>query len=100
MQGNFRGCGRGRRELVEVVQTPGKGWDGSDFRKAAGEVRGDSGEPGPAGPEGWVFWIETGGEVPWCVKDTGRKRQTEKEQPGRWGEPEQWVQELPWRSSG
>ena len=25
------------------------GWDGSDLRKAAGEVRGESGEPRPAG---------------------------------------------------
>ena len=27
MRGNFRGCGRGRWELVEVVQTPGMGWE-------------------------------------------------------------------------
>ena len=85
-------------EPYQMSRHPGR--DGSDFRKAAGEVRGESGEPGPAGPEGWVFWIEAEGEVPWCVKGTGRKWQTEKEQPGRLGEPEQWVQELPWRSSG
>lgn len=91
MQGNFRGCGRGETELVEVVQTPGKGWDGSDFREAAGEVRGESGEPRTNRAREWVFWIETG-EVPWCVKDTGA---ADRKTARRGAEPEQWVQELP-----
>ena len=73
---------------------------GVTSERRLGKSEENQGTPDQPGPERWVFWTETEGERPWYMKDTGRKWETEKEQPGRWQEPERWVQELPWSSSG